>query len=365
MPNGIQADTLSALEQFADFTSRAIFSYDVEDNRFIYQNPAFKQLMGMSRISSEENPFSLLDAVHPEDRDYVIRSWKKIIDGRAVKDIEFRIQFSDKSIKWLCLSAVMNEQQAQRRIIAGGIDDRTNIKEKSALLEKSLAQKASILEILAHDLAGPLKNINGLSSLVVDELKQHDNPELEEMMAMIKKTSERSVRLIREYVTQEFLESTTVGVIKKRVDIVVELREVINQYKKSEDDIAKTFNLHSQQEKIYVEIDSFKMIQVIQNLISNAIKFTPDGGVINLYIEEKKEEVIIIVEDNGVGIPANKQDCLFEKFTKARRQGLKGESSIGLGMSIIKTIIEWHNGKIWFESEENKGTTFYIELPKE
>jgi two-component system sensor histidine kinase VicK len=75
--------------------------------------------------------------------------------------------------------------------------------------------------------------------------------------------------------------------------------------------------------------------------------------------------VLITIQDNGIRIPAHLQEGLFEKFTKARRPGLRGEESVGLGMSIIKTIVEWHQGKIYFESEENKGSTFYIELPRE
>lgn len=214
-------------------------------------------------------------------------------------------------------------------------------------------------------MAGPLKSIKGLNFLLTEELKECNKPELDKIIGMITKTIDRSINLIHEYVTQEFLESTTVEIIKKRVDIVEKLQEIIYKYKSSEEYISKTFNLQSSQEKIYVKIDTFKIVQVIQNLISNAIKFTHDGGVINISIEEKEADVLVVMADNGIGIPANQQEILFEKFTKARRPGLKGEPSIGLGMSIIKTIVEWHNGKIWFESEENKGTTFYIELPKE
>jgi two-component system sensor histidine kinase VicK len=72
-----------------------------------------------------------------------------------------------------------------------------------------------------------------------------------------------------------------------------------------------------------------------------------------------------VVADTGIGVPAELQPVLFDKFSKARRPGLRGEESTGLGMSIIKTLVTWHGGKIWFSSEENKGTTFYIELPKE
>jgi two-component system sensor histidine kinase VicK len=71
------------------------------------------------------------------------------------------------------------------------------------------------------------------------------------------------------------------------------------------------------------------------------------------------------VADNGIGIPLSMQAGLFEKFTRARRPGIRGEESVGLGMSIIKTIVEWHGGRIWFESKENEGSTFFVEIPKE
>lgn len=129
--------------------------------------------------------------------------------------------------------------------------------------------------------------------------------------------------------------------------------------------MAKTFQLFTNQKAIFFEIDEPKFMQAINNLLSNAIKFTPDGGVINLRLEERADKVLIQVEDNGIGVPDHLQEKIFEKFSKARRPGLKGEPSTGLGMSIIKTIIEWHGGRIWLESEENKGTTFFIELPRQ
>ncbi|RZK35204.1 MAG: ATP-binding protein, partial [Hymenobacter sp.] len=104
--------------------------------------------------------------------------------------------------------------------------------------------------------------------------------------------------------------------------------------------------------------------QAVNNLISNAIKFTRDGSSITLSLEERPEKVMIIVSDNGIGIPERFHAALFDKFSPAGRTGLNGEPSVGLGMSIIKTIVEWHEGRIWFESEETKGTTFYIEIAK-
>src|SRR5690554_8051507 len=76
------------------------------------------------------------------------------------------------------------------------------------------------------------------------------------------------------------------------------------------------------------------------------------------------DTVTLSVSDTGIGIPRKYHDKLFDKFSQGRRTGLKGEPSVGLGMSIIKTIVEWHRGKIWFKSEENKGSTFFVELAK-
>src|SRR5690606_15264878 len=117
-------------------------------------------------------------------------------------------------------------------------------------------------------------------------------------------------------------------------------------------------------EEIFMEVDDHKFMQVINNLISNAIKFTFDGGIISVSIEEKQDSVLFTVADNGIGIPPKYHNGLFERFTEARRLGLKDEPSTGLGMSIIKTIVEWHNGRIWFDSKENEGSSFFIELPK-
>jgi two-component system sensor histidine kinase VicK len=81
-------------------------------------------------------------------------------------------------------------------------------------------------------------------------------------------------------------------------------------------------------------------------------------------VEEKDSSVVFSVSDNGIGIPEQYHSVLFEKFTTARRKGLQGEPTTGVGMSVVKTIIDWHEGKVWFDSKENEGTTVFFELPK-
>jgi len=117
-------------------------------------------------------------------------------------------------------------------------------------------------------------------------------------------------------------------------------------------------------EPVYANIDVNKFTQVLINLVSNAFKFTPEDGHVAVYIEAEPGVVRIRVVDDGIGIPLAMQPYLFERFTKARRPGLQGEVTTGLGLALCKTIVEWHHGHIYVVSQEGEGSTFTIEIPR-
>lgn len=352
-------------QELSENISQVIFSYHTEAKKFTYLSPGFEQLWNKPADRVLTNSASLLEMVHPEDREYLAGCYKDLLEGERKKTIEFRVVKDEGTIRWFCLSGTKLVVEApDKHVLIGMVEDISEVKEHYAVLEKFAAKKNSILEILSHDLAGPLVNIKGISDLLSEEAKNYRNPNLDRMIGMISKTSERSIRLIREFIKQEFLASANSSFTKKRVNIVQKIKDSLDQYKSAEEALAKTFRFSASAEEIFMEADDYKFVQVINNLISNSLKFTHDGGTISVNIEEKKDHVLFTVADNGIGIPAKYHDSLFERFNKARRPGLKGEPSVGLGMSIIKTIVEWHEGKIWFRSRENEGTTFYIELPK-
>ncbi|HPA63560.1 MAG TPA: ATP-binding protein [Spirochaetota bacterium] len=115
---------------------------------------------------------------------------------------------------------------------------------------------------------------------------------------------------------------------------------------------------------MYCNVNRVKFSRVMDNLISNALKFTHYGGSIRIEIKQiQNEEILISIADTGIGIPASLQDDLFKPYTVSGREGTSNEKSTGLGLSITKEIVELHCGKIWFESKEGKGTTFFIILP--
>ncbi len=234
-----------------------------------------------------------------------------------------------------------------------------NIELGKALSELKLSdqEKDRILRTVAHDLRNPIGGIASLTDLMVDE---GYNEEQKDLIKLVKETSHNSLELIN-----EILEATNITSIEINPELV-EINALVNtcvellRFKAAEKAQKIFFEpLHTPQQLM---ISREKIWRVINNLISNAVKFSPTGAPIFVKIATENNQVIISVLDNGIGIPDQLKDQVFNMFTTAQRPGTLGEKSFGLGLSICKQIIEKSHGKIWFESS-NRGTVFYISLP--
>ena len=262
---------------------------------------------------------------------------------------------------WLRLDVFFDKEDSDR-IVTGYLEDISAAKAHSNKLNEYSNKKNAVLGILAHELAGPLGTIQVFSQYLSTAAKRYDDSKIQALISRIEKISRHSTTMIQEFLKAEFIESAGVEMVKQRTDIADSLRSLMKEYQESESRLNINFEFISSSVEIFACVDEPKFVQAINNLITNAIKFTPDGGTISLSIEKQNTGILIIVKDTGIGIPQQHQPTLFDKFSSARRTGLKGQPSVGLGMSIIKTIIEWHDGKIWFESSAGTGTAFYIEL---
>ncbi len=359
MPDNYPTSLLFAL---AEHDQRICFAFDLSSNCFVYANPAFEAFF--------QTPFAiaapefLLAMVHPEDVKYLEECYTSFQPGELKNDIEFRMLLTDKKEYALRLSVLLDKGQSNKGVLSGYLEDISAYKSQIDKLNKFSNKKNSVLNILSHDLTGPLGSIQNLSQLLSRETKSLENKEINKWLSLIEKISKKGIHLIQEFVKQEFLETAGPALFKKRINLVQPFESLIEEYIALANEMGQSFRFNCAKAQVFAEVDEPKFIQVVNNLLSNAIKFTPDGGTIVLGLEENEETLLISVADNGVGIPRKFHDGLFDKFNEARRPGLKGEPSVGLGMSIIKTIVDWHEGRIWFDSEENKGTTFYIEMAK-
>jgi two-component system sensor histidine kinase VicK len=357
-------DNLTVLEQVLEQSEAIFFIYDSEPNRFRYISPAFREVWERERNDYYEFPEKLLPTIHPDDLEDLQRSWE-LPPLHRKKVQEFRIISPEGKVKWLRLKPFYVLTEQDDRAISGFVEDISAAKEHDFTLLKYAAKKNSSLEILSHDLTGPLNIIDRLADFIQEATQSYNDPDITQDLKLIRETCSRSVTLIRDLVNQEFLESVNTELKKERHDLVEKMQIVVDNYRQSERAVAKKFNLAFTNQSIFVEIDEVKFMQVVNNLISNAIKFTPENGMINIIISDEGEQVSLSIEDNGIGIPEKYHPVLFDRFTPARRPGLRGEPTVGLGMSIIKRIVEMHQGRIWFESKVNQGTDFHIVLPKQ
>lgn len=236
------------------------------------------------------------------------------------------------------------------------IENRKKAEEDFLKLDEA---KNAIINIVAHDLRSPISGIISLVDLMISEDPNSSNMKY---LEMLQTSSHHALNITRDILEMSELTRTNTFLDKESTELNSFLNECIQfqelQAKEKSIDILFT----SKVEKMYVDINRDKMKRAITNLISNSIKFTKESGKIELTLSIKDQRAFITIKDNGIGIPKSKQPHIFEKFSIARRTGTKGEKSTGLGMFIVKEIIDKHGGRITFESEENKGTTFYIEL---
>ncbi|MFC6999501.1 PAS domain-containing sensor histidine kinase [Rufibacter roseus] len=345
-------------------TGQPFFVFSITNQKLIYQSPAFGETFQLTGADTGTN--DLLALVHPDDQSYVQKSFQKMQLTGKVLPLEFRISLAGQTERWVLFHVSLQSGEDGEQLVFGHVEDITAQRHYQDHLKKFSNKKDTVLNILAHDLAGPLNMIYNLTAVLNEQLEDSINEEALHLIQLIEKTSRKGATLIQEFMRQEFLESSETEVVTRRVELVSKMRELIVEYQSNIGKLAsKKIEFFPSREELYVEIDDLKFMQVITNLMSNALKFTPEGGIITIRLEEEEEALLISIADTGVGIPEKYHTMLFDKFTEARRPGLKGEQSVGLGMSIVKTIVDWHNGEIWFDSQENVGTTFYIRLPKE
>lgn len=347
------------LQYLAERINVLLFTFDMRAERFTFMNAACITFFNLD--SPDVELTELIEMIHPDDQLYVLSKFKAFLNQELVENVEFRVRRGAYE-RWLRITPYLITEN-DVRLIGGQAEDITASKATIEVLNNHNIKKNSILTILSHDLAGPIGTVQNLSTLLSRETAELKNPRIDNFISLITKICKSNIRLIRNFLDQEFLESTDTILFKKRVELVAKINFATESILKMQDELQIEFIVKANQEAIYAEIDEDKFMQVINNLITNSLKFTPDGGKIEVNITEEKSDVLIAVRDNGIGIPQRYHATLFDRFTDARRTGLKGEASTGLGMSIIKTIVEWHKAEIWFESEENKGTTFYIRLP--
>lgn len=357
---------ITFLQQLAKRSKDLTFVYDLEARCFTYLSDSAINFFGLSPQEIYKSPEALIGLLQEEDRQHVLDQVDKLRQGEAYVDIEFRLMMADSNIKWLHAKVyTLYGKHSHKLHMAGILEDITTRKEHEISLYTIKEQKDTVLQILGHDLRGPLHTISGATELIHREIGNNEAAmqRIHQYLTIISSTCEHSLGLINEVLSIEYIETQKVAIKSLRFDLVERIHNQIETYRLIRNS-SKNFNLNSSREKIYASMDPTRYMLIIENLLSNAYKFTKADGQIEISVTAENGTVQIKVADNGIGIPEALKPFIFDKFTKARRPGHQGERPVGLGMHLIKTMVEQLEGKIWFESQEGIGTTFFVELPK-
>ncbi|GAM14732.1 two-component system histidine kinase PnpS [Mesobacillus selenatarsenatis] len=230
-------------------------------------------------------------------------------------------------------------------------------------LKKLEQMRKDFVANVSHELKTPITSIKGFSETLLDGA-MHDKATLEAFLEIILKESDRLQVLIQELLDLSKIEQHGFRLTKGTVDLVKEAYEVIEILKRKAAQKDIMLKLSQPSEEAVIEGDPDRLKQVLINLVSNAITYTPNGGSVEITLTDQEDSVSILVKDSGIGIEKSEITRIFERFYRVDKARSRNSGGTGLGLAIVKHIVEAHKGHIEVDSQIGKGTTFTVKLFK-
>ncbi len=284
-----------------------------------------------------------------------IRPLSVLLGSEINNNARKKIKISDK----LILEVTISQISSKRKRI-GTLVILDNITEKE-LVRK---MKSEFLDLATHQLWTPISGVKWSLKMLLEGEFGKLNKEQEYFLREIYKANDKEIKLIGDLEEVSQIEAGGYLSDLALADIEKIIKAVIRE--KSEEIRERGLDIfyHGAKEGVpMIMMDEKKMRLAITNILDNAIKYTPSGGEVDVWLKKSEKEVEVEISDNGVGIPADQQKRIFTKFFRAGNVIQKQPEGTGLGLYIAKNIIELHGGNIWFTSQEGKGTTFFFTLP--
>lgn len=236
--------------------------------------------------------------------------------------------------------------------------------------EKEAQERKQFVSNVSHELRTPLTSVKSYVEALSDGALQ--DPKLApRFLQVVEDETERMIRMINDLLSLSRMDSGTVKLNLEYVNINELFNYILNCFdmilKKEEDagEVTKKYTIvrHFTKKDLWVEIDTDKFTQVVDNLMNNAVKYSPDGGIITARLLETHNHVILSIADQGLGIPRKDLGHIFDRFFRVDKARSRKQGGTGLGLAISKEVVNLLGGQIWVDSVEGQGSTFYISLP--
>ncbi len=346
-----------------------------------HADPVLFDILGYP-VPNRVDSFSIWrEYIEPEDLLKITTANQELIDGKIKEiNIKFRATHRDGSIRWFLDKGVaLRDENGKATRLIGTILDITQqqkIEEELILSREKAVEadnlKSTFLANMSHEIRTPMNGILGFSEL----LKSDDSgpEERANYIDIIHQSGKQLMNIINDILDISKIEVGQIQINEENTSVNHILDELMVLFKPDTVDKGIELRLHKELDdnESVIRTDSVRLRQILSNLINNAIKFTKEGYVEFGYIlvpgcdEETKDEIPCIqffVSDTGIGIPQNKREIIFDRFRQSDESHTRKFGGTGLGLAISKGFVELLGGKIWHESEEDKGSTFYFTIP--
>lgn len=348
--------------------------WDLQQDKLVWTEQC-KALFGLP--AETEMTYSIfLNALHPEDRELTDTAVNRCLQGEGDYDVEFRTLWPDGTLRWIAAkgNCLGDEADQATRMVGVALDiterKRTEV-ERQQLLQREQAARAEaeranrikdeFLAVLSHELRSPLNPILGWANLL--QKRSFDPAKTAEALATIERNAKLQTQLIDDLLDVARILRGKLKLEVALVDPVFVIEAAIDTVRAAA--VAKQILLNPVLPEIgQVSGDATRLQQIVWNLLTNAIKFTPTHGRVDIRLERVDDQVRIIVRDTGKGIRPEFLPHLFESFRQEDASTTRNHGGLGLGLAIVHYLVEAHGGSIWAFSEgEGKGATFTVQLP--
>jgi len=299
---------------------------------------------------------SILDMLQIRD-DYSLRD---LIENQDELTLDFSSNERD-----LILNAYFSLIQRESGFISGLVCVLHDVTEQ----QKIDNDRKQFVSNVSHELRTPLTSLRSYIEALSDGAWK-DPAVAPGFLKVTQEETDRMIRMINELLSLSRMDSGTTRVDMELVNMNEMFNYVLNRFDmilKKDDNPAKYYTIKREFTKrdLWVEIDTDKFTQVLDNIMNNAIKYSPDGGVITCRLLETHNQVIISINDQGLGIPRSDLNHVFDRFFRVDKARSRAQGGTGLGLAISKEVVQMLGGRIWVDSVEGQGSTFYISLPYE
>ncbi len=326
------------------------------------------QIFGYDAPLPEWTYERFLEHVLPDDRAAVDARFKETAATGSPLDVECRIRRADGMMRWIWTKARMH-RDARGRVerMLGIVGDHTERKEAAEQLREASRNKDEFLATLAHELRNPLAPLrNGLQ---VMQLAKGNGEAVERSRAMMERQLAQMVRLIDDLLDVSRISRGKIDLRKERVDLAKIVYQAVETSRPLLEANGHELTIQPSPHALFVEADPTRLAQVFSNLLNNAAKYTERGGRVALTIREasaggETPVAIVSVRDTGIGIPAPMLHRIFEMFTQVERAAERSQGGLGIGLSLVKGLVELHGGEVEARSDgPGKGAEFVVRLP--